>query len=106
MTDRAGNPLQGICAQATTSTFVGGLARTNDHGQYTIDVDRGGSYRVQFVDCSGSPKYAGQWWNGQTMPAAAQAVNLAAGHVVGHIDAQAGQGCRRHDLGPGREPPR
>ena len=93
VTDRAGNPLAGICAQATTSTFVGGLARTNDHGQYTIDVDRGGSYRVQFVDCSGSPKYAGQWWKGQADSGAAQTVNLAAGHVVGHIDAQLARGA-------------
>ncbi len=40
-------------------------ARTNDQGRYTINVAKPGSYVVQFVDCSGSHRYAGQWWNNQ-----------------------------------------
>ncbi len=72
VTDRGGHPLQGICAQATTGTFVGGLSTTDSSGRYTIVLAKPGNYKVQFVDCSGSPTYAGQWWNGRSTPATAR----------------------------------
>ena len=86
VTDGAGHPLQGICAQATTSTFAGGIAGTDDHGQYTILLSRPGGYRVQFVDCNQPPRYAGQWWNGRSA-ATAEVVPVGPGQVVGGIDA-------------------
>ena len=93
VTDRAGNPLQGISAQATTSSFVGGLSSTNDQGLYTIDVAKPGSYLVQFVDCSGSHRYAGQWWNNQPGAASAQPIAVTNGQVVMHVDAKLARGA-------------
>ena len=63
VTDGGGHPLSGICAQATTDSFVGGLAGTDASGHYSIVLAKPGAYRVQFVDCNQPPVYAGQWWN-------------------------------------------
>ena len=91
VTDGGGNPLEGICAQASTSTFTGNLATTDSNGQYSIVLGLAGDYKVQFVDCSGSPSFAGEWWNDQATAAAAQTV---------HVDA--GSGRARHRRGPRR----
>jgi LPXTG-motif cell wall-anchored protein len=89
VTDTAGQPLQGICAQAATAAFVGGLAQTGDDGNYTITLTQPGEYRVQFVDCTPTPVYAGQWWPQQppTAPDVATAVTVALGQVITGIDA-------------------
>lgn len=87
VTDRAGHPLQGICAQASTSTAVGNLASTDHSGVYRINLAHAGRYKVQFVDCNDTTRYAGQWWNDQPTAATAQTIVVAAGQTVGHVDA-------------------
>ncbi len=106
VTDSGGHPLQNMCAQASTSTFFGGLSRTDSNGNYAINLSRSGHYRVQFVDCSGTPTFAGQWWNQQSGFARADTVNVVAGHVVGHIDARLVPRRGRQHLRQGREPER
>ena len=54
VTDTDDHPLDGICAQATTDAWFGGLARTDANGDYVLTVSRAGGYRVQFVDCTDS----------------------------------------------------
>ncbi|MEP6625584.1 MAG: carboxypeptidase-like regulatory domain-containing protein, partial [Acidimicrobiia bacterium] len=87
VTNGSGQPRSGICAQATTATFVGGLATTDAQGHYAITLARAGDYRVQFVDCNQTPTYAGQWWHGQSSPATAAVVMVGTGQVVSGIDA-------------------
>lgn len=87
VTDSAGHPLQGICAQATTATFVGGIAGTNEHGEYAIDLSQSGDYKVQFVDCRGTPRFAGEWWDNQKSRADGRVVSVATGQIVDGVDA-------------------
>ncbi len=84
-------PLAGICVQASTDNFVGGLTSTDGNGAYTLLLDRPGDYHVQFVDCNGTPAYTGQWWNttGTNTPAT---ITLTPGAVQTGVDA---------DLSPG-----
>ncbi len=79
-------PLAGICVQATTDTFVGGLTSTDNNGNYSLVLDRPGDYHVQFVDCSPTPTYAGKWW---TAPPSSDrgTVTVAPGAVASGIDA-------------------
>lgn len=91
VTDRTGHPLEGICVQATAATFVGGLARTQSDGTYSLNLARGGTFKVQFVDCTDQPRYAGQWWDAATA-ANARTVTVAAGRTVAHIDAALARG--------------
>ncbi len=88
VTDSGGHAIGGICAQASTTTFFGGLARTDSNGHYAISLARSGDYRVQFVDCNDTRTFAGQWWNRQPTSASASTVTVVAGHVVTHIDAR------------------
>ena len=88
VTDANSNPLEGICVQATTTTFFGGLAHTDSQGSYVINLAHPGAYRVQFVDCNQNPVFAGQWWDHQTSPTSAQPVTVTAGQVVTGIDAR------------------
>ena len=48
--------------------WFGGLARTDQNGDYSMTISRAGSYIVQFVDCNDSPAYAGQWWDDRRAP--------------------------------------
>lgn len=93
VTDSTGNPLRGICAQATTTTFFGGLAHTDANGNYAINLAKPGDYRVQFVDCNLTPAFAGQWWHNQPTSATSNAVTLAAGQVVRGVDARLSPGA-------------
>lgn len=92
VTDRAGNPLGGICVQATTSTFVGGLSTTDGAGNYAVDLARPGKYVVQFVDCRDTPVYAGQWWTGPT-PGLPLPITVGRGRVIAHVDAALRRGA-------------
>jgi Carboxypeptidase regulatory-like domain len=92
ITDHSGNPLEGVCAQATTSTNVGGIAHSDSDGRYTINLSQAGAYQVQFVDCNQTPKFANQWWDHETSRANAKTVNVAPGHVVSHINAALDEG--------------
>jgi len=88
VTDSGGHPLSGICAQASTTTFFGGLAQTDSSGNYAISLSRSGRYRVQFVDCNDTHTFAGQWWKQQPTSSSASIVTVVAGHVVDNIDAR------------------
>ena len=87
VTDTEAHPLSGICVQATTTTFVGGLAHTDSNGNYSIILSEPGDYSVQFVDCGDTPTFAAQWWNNQPSSATAQRVTVALGQTVDGIDA-------------------
>ncbi|MEZ5268190.1 MAG: carboxypeptidase-like regulatory domain-containing protein [Microthrixaceae bacterium] len=95
VTNTGGAPLGGICVQATTDTFVGGMGHSQGDGTYSIRLPLGGTYKVQFVDCGnpdGQPPtpggaYLGKWWGGGLEPSTAQTVSVAAGGTVNDIDA-------------------
>ena len=93
VTDSNGSPLRGICAQATTATFFGGLAHTDANGNYAINLANPGVYRVQFVDCAPTPTFAGQWWQNQPTSATAHTVRVAAGQIVTGVDARLSSGA-------------
>ncbi len=87
VTDNGGHPLGGICAQATTATFFGGMARTGSDGRYSISLGKPGSYRVQFVDCNDTPHFAGEWWDNQPTASTARIVTVGSGQTMSHVDA-------------------
>ena len=93
VTDGGGHPIEGICAQATSASAVGGMARTNSSGDYAINIAQPGAYKVQFIDCNQTPTYAGQWWDNQPTAATATVVNVAAAQVVDHVDASLAPGA-------------
>jgi protocatechuate 3,4-dioxygenase beta subunit len=90
--DLTNAPLAGICVQASTDAFVGGLTRSDSNGEYTLVLDRPGDYHVQFVDCEGAPAYAGQWWSGPggTTPGT---ITLMAGSARSGVDATLSPGA-------------
>ncbi len=93
VTDRSGDPLEGICVQASTDSQFGGLARTDSSGDYTIALAVAGSFRVQFVDCTDTPSFAGQWWDDQPTAARAALVPVGAGQTVPGVDAKLDPGA-------------
>ncbi len=93
VTDRSGDPLEGICVQASTDSQFGGLARTNSSGDYTITLAAAGSFRVQFVDCRDTPSFAGQWWDDQPTAASSALVPVVAGQTAPGVDAQLDPGA-------------
>lgn len=87
VTDRTGHPLSGICAQATTASAFGGLAVTDESGDYSIVLAASGTFHVQFVDCNDTPAYRAQWWDDQPTAATAAPIPVGASETVGDIDA-------------------
>ena len=98
VTDGSGQPLEDVCVQATTSSSVGGMERTDSDGTYRIDMATGGSYRVQFADCgddddggsgggSGGGTYLAEWYGGGIEPAGATPVTVPTHGLVKGIDA-------------------
>ncbi|MEO7369835.1 MAG: carboxypeptidase-like regulatory domain-containing protein, partial [Ilumatobacteraceae bacterium] len=85
--DDANVTLAGICVQATTDTFVGGLTQTDGNGAYTLIVDLAGNYRVQFVDCTSNPTHAGRWWS-PSPSATPGTLAVAPGSAHTNIDGQ------------------
>lgn len=92
ITDTAGRPLAGICADAEPSTGGGAVSSaTGSMGAYSITALPAGSYTVEFVDCSGG-NHAPQWYNGQGSQSSANAVSVTAGATVGGINGQLAAG--------------
>ncbi|MEZ5237831.1 MAG: carboxypeptidase regulatory-like domain-containing protein [Microthrixaceae bacterium] len=97
VTDEGGQPLEGICVQATTDSFVGGMDRTRNDGTYEIDMVNGGAYKVQFSDCgdeegapgqsAGGGTYLAKFYGGGIDPSTATPVTVAAESRVDGIDA-------------------
>ncbi len=79
VTDDDGNPLGGICVQASTTKFVGGAEVTEADGTYTLLVNRSGDFRVQAVDCNPTPQFAGAWWGGGLEPSTAASIEIQSG---------------------------
>ena len=104
VTDSAGHPLAGICAQATTATFVGGMARTRSDGQLLDQPGRGpaatGSSSWTATTRRSSP---GEWWDDQPTAATARTVTVGAGQTVDPRRRGAGAGRGRLDLRAGRQ---
>lgn len=88
VTDGDGHPVAGICVQATTATAVGSLARTDQQGRYAVLLSAAGDYRVQFVDCTDTPRFAGQWWHDAQRAQDATPVTVGDGSIVTGIDAR------------------
>jgi hypothetical protein len=87
VTDTLGQPLEGVCVQASRATGGATVILTTDSsGDYTLGVPAG-DYRVQFVDCRDTPQLAGQWYPGVATSAAAQLVTVTAGLPTSGIDA-------------------
>lgn len=93
VTDSDGAPLEDICVQATTDSFVGGMENTDANGEYSLPLSKGGDYTIQFVDC-GDPEdgkpggtYQAQWWNNAAGRAGAARVRLQPGDIADNIDA-------------------
>ena len=82
-----GEPLAGICVQATADGWFGGLARTNEAGDYFLHVARVGTYRVQFVDCNDVPVWAAEWWDDARTASDATVIALSPGDFVDGVDA-------------------
>jgi hypothetical protein len=87
VTDRSGQPLEGICAQASTDTQFGGLGRTDASGNYVISLSVPGVFRVQFVDCRDTTSFASQWWDDQPSAATANLLAVGPGQTVPGVDA-------------------
>ena len=49
-------------------------------------LDRPGNYHVQFVDCTSTPTYAGQWWTASS-PDEPATVTITPGAIASGIDA-------------------
>lgn len=90
-----GTPLGGICVQAITDDFVGGMADTGSDGTYSIKLARGGKYKVQFVNCGNKDDepqvpggtYLAQWWGGGLEPSTAKTFSVSTAATVDNIDA-------------------
>jgi hypothetical protein len=104
VTGRGGHPLAGICPSAVnvkgalppvrgTGVFVfagiggGSLPPiTGRHGTYRISGLPAGRYRVSFSPCSGSSRYAEQWYRDKASQLQATDVTVRAGKTTPGID--------------------
>ena len=85
--DVHGNPLGNICVATYGAGQIGGSARTQGDGSYTVIVPSPGAYTVQFLDCSDDAHYVGEWWDDQPTASTAADVLVGAGETIGGIDA-------------------
>ncbi len=107
VTGNGGHPLAGVCAAGCQHQgrsapgarprrlFViafagirrgGLLAVTGRQGTYRISGLAAGSYQVTFIPCSGSFRYAEQWYRGKATALAATDVTVRAGKTTSGID--------------------
>jgi hypothetical protein len=79
-------PLANICVDALDSTgnFVGGT-KTNSSGQYTLTGLPVGSYKVEYIDCSGSG-YLVEYYNGKGSIASANPVSVGSSTTTSGIN--------------------
>jgi 5-hydroxyisourate hydrolase-like protein (transthyretin family) len=89
VTNAAGDPLAGITvtAYAVGSGEFGAQATTKHDGTYTLKKLDAGDYTVEFMDNSGNPLYATQYYDDQADFQDATPVGVGAGQSVGGIDA-------------------
>ena len=108
VTGNGGHPLAGVCAVAVDTKggalppvrgLIGSLfinilgasdygvgAVTGRHGAYQISGLATGSYQVTFFPCSGSYRYAEQWYRDKATAQAATTVAVRAGKTTASID--------------------
>lgn len=80
-------PVAGICVTATSSRGAG-LATTGSHGGYSIGDLPAGHYTVSFSGgCGNTESFAPQYYNGQSVQAAADLVTAVAGQTTSGIGA-------------------
>ena len=89
--DRSG-PLGEVCVQASDDRGVAASTRTEDDGEYRLELARSGSFRVQFVDCSDHPDHVGVWWGGDGTRGAAAALDVALGEDVHDVSVELADG--------------
>lgn len=88
VTDTSGAPLADICVQASDADRVAGSTVTDEDGSYSLEVGAGGSYGVQFVDCTDEPTFGGRWYGGSVDPSTSIPVEVPFGRIVEGIDTQ------------------
>ena len=101
VTGKAGHPLSDVCVFAVntkgTSALRGAtallatidesdLTLTGSRGTYQISGLAAGRYQVSFEPCTGSSRYAEQWFRGKTSAQGATAVTVRAGKATARID--------------------
>lgn len=64
VTRTGGTPLAGICVSASDGLGDHGSTTTAAAGTYTIPALRQGNYVVEFTDCTATPTYTRQWYQG------------------------------------------
>lgn len=85
--DSGGNPLAGICVEASDPSFNYLHATSGADGSYTITGIYDSDWTVEFrSDCSNSGNYISQWYDGASDRATATPVHVA-GEPVPGIDA-------------------
>ncbi len=83
--ETTGDPLQGICVDATGGSS--GSVFTDAAGTYNIAGLPAGNYRVRFKDCSSSPAYLSEWYNDRPDSASADLVAVTQKQKTAGIDA-------------------
>ena len=101
VTGKAAHPLSGVCVFAVDtkgSSALSGttalvatigeaeLTLTGSRGTYQISGLAAGRYQVSFEPCTGSSRYAQQWFRGKASAQAATAVRVRAGKTTARID--------------------
>ena len=92
VTDRSG-PLGEVCVQASDDRGVVASTRTEDDGDYRLELARTGSFRVQFVDCSDQPDHVGVWWGGGTSRSSAVPLHVELGEDVHDVSVELADGA-------------
>ena len=101
VTGKAGHRLPGVCVFAVNTkgtSALGGatallatinasdLTLTGSRGTYQMSGLAAGRYQVWFEPCTGSSRYAEQWFRGKSSAQAATAVTVRAGRATAAID--------------------
>ncbi len=87
ITDAHGNPVRGVCVQASSNNAFG-AATSAANGSYSVVALTTGSYTVQFSGgCGNSGSYATQFYDGQSNVGSAGQVTATAGETTSGIDA-------------------
>ena len=98
VTGKAGHPLAGVCVFAVNTAGISGLPATSvllgesdlgitgSRGTYQISGLAAGRYQVSFEPCTGSTRYAEQWFRDKTTAQAATPVKVRPGKTASAIN--------------------
>lgn len=92
VSDATGDPVGGICVQASTAERVAGFDTTEADGSYELAVPAG-TYALQYVDCNEDPGLGGTWYGGTLDPASATPVQVTPAERRGDLDVELAAGA-------------